>query len=433
MQQINARTKSYDAIVSIECYHGRMNVTTSGSTGLDKLKAVFFLGLTCNLTTFTGCAVTWIVMAKNGWVSGIWQTAITVLSFIPIFMADAINNYTIGRIRLENDKGWDDVQISVQGRQIVARYYQFFRILSIIPAYLLAAAMIASFGSDESTIQTLKMAFLLAFSIHFYRCYWLLRRHISTRLPSFGGRRLLGRSMIIASIFTFWFLYFWKLPAQPFSLSQIFGSGLLYFLISAALQPLPTRYSLTRPGRPIAKGNFFKVEIIDDEQLNSLPGAAEINDSLRQPFSDAQFSAVANIRLPLIALPLFQSWGQLLISDDKKVLLLLLACEPHKGIHRTLISLQSGKYIITTDFGAQQAKFPGNVDYHLHERKNASTELLLQHNNRISELAEEFPAQPWQHLETIIKSVIAFLESENVRTRSSGTANGVISNEGAAR
>ena len=410
-----------------------MNVTTSGSTGLDKLKAVFFLGLTCNLTTFTGCAVTWIVMAKNLWVSGVWQTAITVFSFVPIFMADAINNYTIGRIKLENDKGWDDVQISVQGRQKVARYYQFFRILSIIPAYLLAAAMLASFSGDESTTQTLKMAFLLAFSINFYRCYWLMNRHISTRLPSFGGRRLLGRSMIIASIFTFWFLYFWKLPAQALSLSQIFSSGLLYFFISAALHPLPTRYSLIRPGRPIAKGNFFKVEIIDDEQLNSLPGAAEISQELRQPFIDAGFSLTANIRLPLIALPLFQSWGQILISEDKKTLLLLLACEPQKGTHRSLISLHSDKYSITTDFGAQQAKFPSNIDCQLQERKIASTELLMLHKKRIGEKADEFPAQPWQHLEIMIKSVIAFLESENVRTRSSGTANGVISNEGAAR
>ena len=123
-----------------------MNVTTSSSTGLDKLKAVFFLGLSCNLTTFTVCAITWIVMAKNGWVSGIWQTALTVLAFIPVFMADAIDNYVLGRIRLEHEKGWDDVQISVHGRQKVARYYQFFRILSIIPAYLLAAVMIASYS-----------------------------------------------------------------------------------------------------------------------------------------------------------------------------------------------------------------------------------------------------------------------------------------------
>ncbi|MBU1105865.1 MAG: hypothetical protein KKB51_04270 [Candidatus Riflebacteria bacterium] len=410
-----------------------MNLPTSGSTGLDKLKAVFFLGLTCNLTTFIGCAVAWIIMAKNGWVTGVWQTAITVVSFIPVFMADAINNYTLGRIRLENDKGWDDVQISVQGRRKVARYYQFFRILSIIPAYLLAAIMLASFGSFENIIQNLKLAFLIAFVVNFYRSVWFLHRHIAPRLPSFGGRRLVIRSLTIAGIFALWFLYFWNLPVQTLSLSQIFSYGLIYFFISAAMHPLPTRYSLIRPGRPIAKGTFFKTEIIDDEQLNSLPGASEINNERRQPFINAGFSPVANIKMPLIELPLFQAWGQVFIANNKKTLLLLLACEPHKGAHRCLISYQSGKYLITTDFGAQQARFPDNIAYKPYERKLSSEELLQRHNSRVTEGADEFSNSPWQHLETLVNSVISFLESENRRGRTTETVTGVTDNEGAVR
>jgi len=410
-----------------------MNATTSGSTGLDKLKAVFFLGLSCNLTTFTGCAITWIVMAKNGWVSGIWQTALTVLAFIPVFMADAIDNYTLGRIRLEHEKGWDDVQISVHGRQKVARYYQFFRFLSIIPAYLLAASMIVSFSDHPQTAHTLKIAFLVAFAAQFYRSYWLLKRHIATRLPSFGGRRLTGRTLIIASIFTLWFIYFWNLPAQPYSLGQIAGSGLLYFFISALLHPLPTRYSLTRPGRPIARGNFFKVEVINSEQLDSLPGAAEIDTVLQNSFESARFCHLANIRMPLIELPLFQCWGQAHLDQDNKILLLLLACEPHKGIHRCLISRVADKYLITTDFGAQQAKFPDSISYQLLDRKTPGEEILRQHQNRITTTAEVLSDQPWQHLEAIVKSVIAFLESEHTRTRTAGISEGVISSEEAAR
>jgi len=410
-----------------------MNVTTSGSTGLDKLKAVFFLGLSCNLTTFTGCAITWIIMAKNGWVSGVWQTALTVLAFVPIFMADAIDNYTLGRIKLEHDKGWDDVQISVHGRQKVARYYQFFRFLSIIPAYLLAAAMIASFSGQPEVGQNIKAVFMVAFALQFYRSYWLLRRHIATRLPSFGGRRLTGRTLIIASIVTLWFLYFWNLPAQPYSLSQIAGSGLLYFFIAAFLHPLPTRYSLTRPGRPIARGNFFKIEVMNDEQLHSLPGSDGIDEAMCQPFSAAGFKHLANIRMPLLELPLFQAWGQALIAEDGKTLLLLLACEPHKGIHRSLISQIAEKYLVTTDFGAQQARFPNSLDYLLLDRKLPGGDLLRQHLSRLNSTAANLNEQPWTHLETIIGSVITFLESENARIRASEISEGVISNEGTAR
>jgi len=410
-----------------------MNVTTSGSTGLDKLKAVFFLGLTCNLTTFAGCAITWVVMAKNGWVSGLWQTAITVMSFITIFMADAINNYTLGRIRLENEKGWDDVQISVQGRQKIARYYKFFRILSIIPAYLLAAVTLVSFSESKDLAQGLKLAFLFAFVINFYRSVWFLKRHIAKRLPSFGGRILIGRSLIIAGSFTLWFLYLWYLPAQTLTLSQIVGSGLIYFFISAAMHPLPTRYSLTRPGRPIAKGTFFKTEVIDDDQLDSLPGAAEIGGEMRQSFINIGFSPIGNIRMPLIELPLFQAWGQALMADNKKTLLLLLACEPHKGVHRCLITSQSGKHLITTDFGAQQARFPDNIEYKPFERKLSSEDLFKQHRSRIAENSDELPGQPWQLLEALVKSVISFLESENVRVRSTGASVGIDNNEEATR
>ncbi len=409
-----------------------MNLTTPSSTGLDKLKAVFFLGLSCNLTTFTGCAITWIVMAKNGWIEGIWQTALTVLAFIPVFMADAIDNYTLGRIRLEHDKGWDDVQISVHGRRKVAHYYQFFRFLSIIPAYLLAATMIVSYSDQPHTAQTFKIAFLVAFAAQFYRSYWLLKRHIATRLPSFGGRRLTGRTLIIASIFTLWFSYFWNLPAQPYSLGQIAGSGLLYFLIAAVLHPLPTRYSLTRPGRPIARGNFFKIEVIDNEQLNSLPGAAGIDDTMRQPFTTASFRHLANLRMPLLELPLFQAWGQALMAEDGRSLLLLLACEPHKGIHRSLISHAAGKYFVTTDFGAQQARFPESIEYLLIDRRTSGDEMLRLHSCRIAETAVTLSDPPWNHLETIINSVIAFLETENAR-KSSGITESVISNGEAAR
>lgn len=172
---------------------------------------------------------------------------------------------------------------------------------------------------------------------------------------------------------------------------------------------------------------------MNDEQLNSLPGTDAINEAMLQPFSAAGFKHLANIRLPLLELPLFQAWGHALIAEDGKTLLLLLACEPHKGIHRSLISQISEKYLVTTDFGAQQARFPDSLDYLLLDRKLPGEDLLRQHLARITSTAASLNDQPWQHLEAIIRSVITFLESENSRNRAAGISEGVISNEGAAR
>ena len=179
------------------------------------------------------------------------------------------------------------------------------------------------------------------------------------------------------------------------------------------------------------RSNFFKIEVIDNEQLNSLPGAAGIDEAMRQPFTG--FRHLANIRMPLLELPLFQSWGQALVAEDGKTLVLLLACEPHKGIHRCLISYASGKYFVTTDFGAQQAKFPDSIEYLVVDRRTSGAELLGQHYSRIGDTATVLNEPPWSHLETMINTVIAFLESENVKQRTAGVPENILSNGEAIR
>ncbi|NCB37741.1 MAG: hypothetical protein EOM80_03140 [Erysipelotrichia bacterium] len=399
-----------------------MNQLTSKPASFDKLKAVFFLGLTCNFTTFIGCCIIWITISRNEWQSGILETALVVMSFIPVFMADAINNYTLGRIRLEHEKNWDDVQISVKGREKIARYYKFYRALSVLPAYLLAAAMLATFGYPETTVYYLKIAFFFAFVLNFLRSIFFLQRFIAPRLPSYGGKRLTIKAFLTATVFSLWFIYFISLPHAAMSKTIIFSSGLLYFLLAAVLHPLPTRFSLLRPGRSASKAAFFSIEILSEEQLLSMPGAEKINGQLYQDLSDRGFTFLAHIRMPLIELPLFQSWGTALLSADGKVLAMLLDSEIKKGIHRTLLSYDNDKFVITTDFGSPQAKFPAQVHYKIIEKSKTNADMIELHTAMIDGNFENLSVKAWNCLEKLIHNILRFLESETAERKRSSTA-----------
>lgn len=394
-----------------------MNQLTSNPTSFDKLKTVFFLGLTCNFTTFFGCAAVWIALARNEWVSGLIETALIVFSFAPVFMGDAVSSYTLGRIKLEAEKGWDDVQISVRGREKVAKFYRFYRALSILPAYLLAASIVATWGGDALLVQRLKIAFLVACALNFARSAHLLQRFIAPRLPGYGGRRLVWRMLIISGIFTAWYLWFYNLPHQAMSKLAIIASGVLYFIISGVLHPLPTRFSLLRPGRPASRVAFFSVELLSDEQLQAIPGSGIFTEALRQPLCEAGFRFLANIRMPLIELPLFQSWGVAMISADGRTLGLLLDTEVKKGPYRCLISVGGGRFVITTDFGSGQAKFPAAVCYKLVERSLNKAEMLKLHHARTGGDFEQLNSVAWQRLEELVKTILRYLESETAERR----------------
>jgi len=388
-----------------------MNQLTPSSTSLNKLKTVFLLGLTCNLTTFAGCTAVWIILAKNEWISGFWQTLLTVMSFAPVFMGDAINHYTMGRIRIEQLHGWDDVQITPEGRKSVTSFYRFFRVISILPAYLLAAVIVAGFGAAAETVHQLKTVFLLAFSLNFFRSTMFLQSYIAPRLPSYGGRTLAIRSFIIASIFAAWFVYFFNLPAEPMSKIGILSTGMLFFLLNGAMNPLPTRYSLLRPGKPTSRAAFFTIEVLTDEQLKQQPQVGLI-EQMGTEAESLKFEKIGNIRMPLLELPLFQAWGKAFVDRNNQTLALVLATEVKKDIHFTLLSPSDQGWQITTNFGAPQAKFPETIKYNAHDRTATLPQLIKAHSEKNAASGKTLDNPPWSQLESMIKLIIRHLETE---------------------
>ena len=107
-----------------------MITLTSSSAPLAKIQSILSLGLGCNITTLLGCTACWIAVSKIGAAPNGFEAVLLVLSFAPVFMADAISNYVLGRIRLEHEKDWDDVQITDKARETTARLYKIYRSFS---------------------------------------------------------------------------------------------------------------------------------------------------------------------------------------------------------------------------------------------------------------------------------------------------------------
>lgn len=400
-----------------------MKQDASGNRAVDRIKSVFMLGISSNFTTLVGLVLIWILLVRSQMVEGAFATLVAVLAYTPIFMADAINHYCLGRIRLEHYKGWSDIQITPEGRVKTAHNYFFYRAVSIIPAYLLAASFFASLATTSAeTVVKLKLAFLSAFILHFARTTWFLQSFIAPKLSGFGGKKLVIRSFVAACSFLMWFVWYWGSSqsgnVSAFSNTAIFFSGVFYFFLNSFLHPLPARYSLLRKGKTVKSKAFFNVERLEDKQLNSLGSAAEIIKRGEKVQQQLDFAHLANIRMPLIELPLFLCWGKALANSDGSVILLLLDSEVKKGVHRSFISMNNEKIYVTTDFGSPQARFPEDIKYQNLGRNIDDKELLLAHQQFINDVeCYDIRETMEKRLEEFIKNMIKFLENKASNSR----------------
>lgn len=389
-----------------------MQQVTSDDSTIDKLKSVFFLGITCNFTTVAGLVTAWILMVRNGWVHGFWQTLFAVVAFTPVFMADAINNYTLGRIRLEKQKNWEDIRITPEGRSKVAFAYMFYRAISVVATYSLAGVMLLSKGADLSLSYWFKIAFLIAFVVHFIRAGSLLKNYMGPLIPSYSGRPFARRSVMIFAAFAGLYYYIW-FNSAALSNWQILGIGFIYFFINAFMQPLPSRFSLLRPQRKRFSAAMLKVDAISLDELKKLSGASAIVAATENCLKGAEYTLIDYVRMPLIELPIFQTRGSGLRAKDGKSLLFFLDSEVKPGLYRVLISATADGYFITTDFGSPQALFPESVVYTTLSRDAELSEFYAKHTEVVSGNECIEAEQPWELMERLVRLVTGYLDAES--------------------
>jgi hypothetical protein len=284
--------------------------------------------------------------------------------------------------------------------------------------------MLVSFQWPIEKVQLLKIAFLISFSIHFLRNSFFMQKYFAPRIPGFGGKTLFKRSFLVASFFALAYLYLWFRPHAAFSKLEILLVGFVYFIVCAVLQPLPTKFSLLKPGRRPGKKAFFGIEVIHENEIQANE-LAQIEEAYAGSEMKEQLDFNNFIRMPLLELPLFQAHGRLFVETGKKVAVLFLFSEVRKTVHRSLISWKKEKLYITTDFGSPQAKFPANFFYKDYSKAESLKGLFNEHLQLDDfDLIDE--SNLYAKLESAVKEMIVFLETDSI-TRTTGQNNSNLS------
>lgn len=220
-----------------------MQSLTSDNSGFNKLKSILFLGLSCNHTTVFGCILTWILLQKNEWLYEWTHIFLLVICVAPFFMGDAVNNYVLGRIKLEADNNWDDILIVDSAKKRISKFFNYYRALSIASAYGTAALFVIN-AIKKSYPDWLVPTVLSVMAIHFILALLNIIKGIAPVIPQYKKQGLIYRGAFIIIASLIWYFLFNKQFSGNFSHLFIFTSGMLYFVFCGMMHPLPAKGSL---------------------------------------------------------------------------------------------------------------------------------------------------------------------------------------------
>jgi len=381
-------------------------------SGADKLKATLILGIGSNFSTMAGILAGWVLLGRTGWVDGFWSQILVALLLAPTFMGDAINAYALGRIRLDTLHGWDDIQITEEGRRALGTLHHARRLLSFLTAAALAFLLLVSFAPDPGRFGAVRMLFPALLVLHAARCFHTVHAYVAPRIPAFGGMALVKRFALAFGIGIPWVCWLILRAPAPEAWWSMILHGTVYFLISGWLQPLPSKFSVFQAGRSGRRLPRLVVEPL----RGGLADPAISGDVRREAGawqSDHGFALLSDVRMPLLEMPLFEATGTALASADHRAVLLLLQSEVRPRPHRTLVSWLEGKAFVTTDFGATTARFPGGITYLSRPAGEAPATFLAAHEAAIDAgRAQTIPQPPWPALQAMVEAMVVFLHRE---------------------
>lgn len=382
---------------------------------LDKVKANFVLGFTSNFMTLAGIVAAWIFLVRLELVDSFWQMLLTTFALIPALMGDSMDAYVLGWISLETKNNWNDVRITPEGRAFLMKGNALWRALSIATTVCLCAIFLTSLLPDAQAWKWLTWAFTVLLSLQVLRCHITIFLHFAPVVPIFRGRFLRYRvaATVISSIL--WLLWLHSREAVPFSKWSMIGHGTLFFLLSAVLHPLPSKFSIFRiplePAIPVPE----KIEWVTDEKL--IPGFSDPRMIKERELwtSQSNFLPLGFLRMPLLELPVFGAGGQIFLSPERNALFLLLKSDIHQRHHRTLVSCLGNKVLITTDFGAPDLRLPEGFDYVNQPPATTAADFLSAHQRRFSTPPETLDTDPEARINALTDRVREFLQ-EGQRT-----------------
>ena len=318
-----------------------MSLNNSDNAGqadlaVEKLQANFLAGLSSNFTTMAGALGSWVFLVRTEWVDGFWNQFFTGLFLAPVFMGDSLNAYVLNRVRIETEKGWDDIRITPQGRSNFIRWYYLWRAISLVSAIFLAGILLSAFSQNPADFGWVKWGFVSIFLVHFFRSQHSVFAFLSPVVRTYGGPRFVIRVFLIGAFSSAWISWLCLRNPVPFSKLGLLVHGFIYFFLNALMHPLPSKFSIFRYDEVFGPRIPYKVEPLK-------PGQGEV--AAHPDFSGelAGWRALENIeelgpfRMPLLEVPIFAVQGEAFLLGDRKTMLLIMKNEIHERPVRTPI------------------------------------------------------------------------------------------------
>ncbi|MBF0544874.1 MAG: hypothetical protein HQM08_10595 [Candidatus Riflebacteria bacterium] len=378
---------------------------------IEKIKAIFALGVGANFFTLIGTIAIWIVLVKTEWVFGFWRRLFFAFAFMPVFMADAIHSYVLNRIKIDEIKGFNDVLISEEGKGKLRNFHNFWRFLSFFTASFLALTLITTLSPTPEFWNWAKIFFAALFTVYFTVSRVFFHRYFAPVLPDVSSKSLKRKNWMFICFSLPWVI--WLLIRDPLPMSAIgcMFHGIIFFLLASSLHPLPTKFSLLwrerKNGTEFSTPKTMEVEVSDIIEIpETISAESEIWTTQHG------FRKISKVKLPLFELPIFFTVGEALLSNDSLSLLLITQSEIKKNFHRALVSKVDGIFFLSSDFGTSEAKFPGEVKYNFQKPEITSVEFLESHQKFLNTSVEPFPQSPWESLKILNEKILCFLRSD---------------------
>ncbi|MBF0407672.1 MAG: hypothetical protein HQM10_09980 [Candidatus Riflebacteria bacterium] len=382
----------------------------------DKIKEIFGLGVTANYFSLSGVLLAWMLLTKAEWIPDFWTRLFFVFSIAPAFMADALHCYVLSRIRLDFQKGYNDVLITEEGKSIVSRYFIPWRILSFVLASLLAFRLLSTL-SDNDFGGHIKTAFTFTFIIYFLASRIFYIKHAVPLRQGISNKSTRRRTYILLCFSVPWLLWLLIRSDKEYAMAGygMFFHSTVFFLLSSAFHPLPTRQSILWANNKKHK-NFEPpptMDVIPNAKINF--AEAETNES-KVWQNELSFKMIDKISTPLFELPIFYASGEALLSGDSTTFLFIFNCEIKKTFHRSLVSMKDGLFFLTSDFGTSEAKFPESVKYNSVASEMKSHEFLKKHLDFVAGYSSKelvpFTDPPWAAIKDMNERIIIFLRND---------------------
>ena len=166
-----------------------------------------------------------------------------VFCVLPFFMGDAVNNYVLGRIKLESDNNWNDICMTSTHKTFIAKLYKLYRAVSIVSAYGIVAIMIYIMTVHQVP-DWLLYTVATAAAIHFFMAIHSIIKGIAPVIPHYKMKGLIYRGVFIVLAISIWVFILLNSRTDNISHLFVFTSGILYFVICGVMHPLPAKGSL---------------------------------------------------------------------------------------------------------------------------------------------------------------------------------------------